>query len=309
MKLPEWLHPAYARVEELERHGRMPHALLLCGPLGIGLEYLADAIAVRALDEPAADFPELRLPVLAHADLRLVQPEDGRSSLTVETIREIDAWLHLTPQFVAGKVVVIGDAHLMTRAAGNALLKTLEEPPLGSLLILFTHAPSRLLPTIRSRAQRIDVSRPSSAKSVAWIASRHAGVEEGVIKSYLFESGGTPLAADQALFKGTPLLGPLLIEALKRGSAIKLVDRLCELNAEVWLGVWMRYCVLALSPAPDEPPRMFPENLDFRPIWAFWQRLLEVRRMLHTGVAINAKLTAENLVSEWSRLADSRTGL
>ena len=309
MKLPEWLHLAYARVEDLNRQGRMPHALLLCGPLGVGLEHLADAIAVRALNEPAANFPELRLPALAHADLRWIQPEHGRASLSVETIRELDAWLHLTPQLVGGKVVVISAAHLMTRSAGNALLKTLEEPPLGSLIVLATHAPSRLLSTIRSRSQRIDVAQPSEADALAWIASRHEGVEQNTIRSHLFESGGAPLSADQSLFKGTPLLRPLFARVLEGKSTANLVDTLLDMEAEAWLSIWMRYCVLALSPSSRERLREFSTSLDFRSVWRFWCRLVEVRQMLHEGVAINAKLTAENLAGQWSRLAGPDTAL
>ena len=302
MKLPDWLHTAYERVETFERQGRMPHALLLCGPYGIGLEHLADAIAVRALGEPAAAFPELRLPVLAHADLRLVQPATDKASHSVETIRDLDAWLHLTPQLVGRKVVVMSEAHRMSRAASNGFLKTLEEPPLGSLVIMVTHAPTRLLPTIRSRLQRIDVRPPSVEESVAWIASRHEGAETDLIRAHLFEAGGAPLAADQALFRGVPLLGPLLTRAVKSGQHAKLIEVLCAADADAWLSVWMRYCVLALTPLKDDPNSIAHMGLDPGGLWQFWCRLTEVRRMLHEGIVLNTRLTAENLVTEWSRL-------
>lgn len=302
MKLPDWLHGAFQRVEAFERQGRMPHALLLCGPFGIGLEHLADAIAVRALGEPAATFPELRLPVLAHADLRLVQPATDKASHSVETIRELDAWLHLTPQLVGRKVVVISEAHRMSRAASHGFLKTLEEPPLGSLVILVTHAPARLLPTIRSRVQRIDVRPPSFEESVVWIASRHEDAETDLIRAHLFEAAGAPIAADQALFRGTPLLGPLLTKALKSGQHAKLIDLLCTTDADTWLCVWMRYCVLAMNPVKDDPQLIAPMELDSGGLWRFWSRLTEVRRTLHEGIVLNTRLTAENLVAEWSRL-------
>ena len=302
MKLPEWLHPAYSRVEAFEHQGRMPHALLLCGPLGMGLEYLADAIALSALGEATANFPELRLPALAHADLRLVEPEAGKASLSVETIREIDHWLHLTPQLVGGKVVVLQSAHQMSRAAGNALLKTLEEPPLGSLLILVTHAPARLLPTIRSRAQRIDVSRPSTDEAVAWIASRHEGASERQIRAHLFETGGAPLWADRVMFKGRALLGPMLADALGQSGNSQLVNALGDMEVDLWLGIWMRYCALAISPCRGDLVADFPDDLEFEAVWRFWTRLVEARRMLHEGIALNVKLTAENLANAWSKL-------
>lgn len=302
MTLPPWLRVAYQRVEAFENQGRMPHALLLCGPYGIGLEHLADVIAVRALGEPAAAFPELRLPALAHADLRVVQPATEKGSHSVETIRELDAWLHLTPQLVGRKVVVLSEAHRMSRAASNGFLKTLEEPPLGSLVIMVTHAPARLLPTIRSRLQRIDVRPPSAEDSVAWLASRHEGAQTELVRAHLFEAGGAPLAADHALFRGTPPLGPLLTRALKPGQHAKLIDRLCTTDADAWLGLWMRYCALAMTPMKEDPYGIAQMGLDSGGLWQFWCRLTEVRRMLHEGIVLNIRLTAENLLSQWARL-------
>ncbi len=299
-QLPPWLEEAWQRLEALERQDRMPHGVLLTGPAGIGLEHLADALALHALGEQGGKFPELKSHALAHADLRLVEPESGKASLSVETIRELDTWLHLTPQLVGRKVVVMGEAHRMTRAASNAFLKTLEEPPLGSLLILLTHAPARLLPTIRSRVQRIEAKAPSQSASVAWISARHEGAEQADIERYLFEAGGAPLIADRALFRAAPLLGPMLIDALKGCGQAKLVDVLCDLDADTWLAIWMRYCAAGMRP---KSTALGDAHLNPDHIWRFWCRLTEARRMLHEGVALNARLTAGNLVAERSGIA------
>ena len=191
----------------------------------------------------------------------------------------------------------------MTRAANNAFLKTLEEPPLGSLLILLTHAPARLLPTIRSRVQRIESKAPSLAESIAWVSERHEGTDRAAIERYLFEAGGAPLAADRALFRGAPLLGPMLTEALKRQHHAKLVDVLCELDADIWLAIWMRYCASAMRPQTAAFGTLGNATFDSERVWRFWCRLTEVRRMVHEGVALNARLTAGNLVAEWSGVA------
>lgn len=302
MNLPPWLHTAWQRIEALDRQHRMPHGILLTGPAGIGLEHLADAIALRALGEQQGDFPELKSHALAHADLKFVEPESGKASLSVDTIRDLDAWLHLTPQLVGRKVVVMAEAERMTRAASNAFLKTLEEPPLGSLLILLTHAPARLLPTIRSRLQRIDTSAPSQAESISWISARHEGAEANDIARYLFESGGAPFAADQSLFRGQAPLGPLLADALTGRGQAKLVDLLCDLSPDSWLAIWMRYCAHAMRPIETNSLTDGFVRLQAQHIWRFWCRLTEVRRMVHEGISLNTKLTAENLVDEWARL-------
>ena len=278
----------------------MPHGLLLSGPAGVGVEHLADAIALHALGEPPTEFPELKSHVLAHADLKCVEPERGRTGLSVDAIRELDAWVHLTPQLGSRKVVLLFEAERLTRAAGNAFLKTLEEPPLGSLLILLTHAPARLLPTIRSRLQLIEVKAPPVSEAIAWMSARHTGSEEGVIARHLFEAGGAPLAADQAISRGLPLLGPMFVAALSGRDQGKLVDCLCDLEADLWLSVWMRYCAQAMHPGSSV---LNSESKDPERIWQFWCRLAEARRMLHQGITLNPRLTAGNLVAEWARLA------
>ncbi len=328
MTLPDWLQDTAQRIETLEGQGRMPHALLLSGVPGTGLEHLADAIAMRALREPTSDFPQMRLLLLAHADLKLVQPTSDKASHSVETIREIEAWLHLTPQLGERKVVVVTEAHRMSLAANHGFLKTLEEPPLGSLIILVTYAPSRLLPTVRSRLQRFDVRPPGIGQSLAWIASRHQDITVDQMRAHLFEAGGAPLAADQALCGKTSLLGPLFVSALHSRQATGLVEKLASMDADAWLSVWMRYCVLAMMPvtahaiedAALESPSVAPVavsqavpisedaraiaecGLDAEHLWQFWCRLTETRRMVHEGIALNTRLTVENLVAEWARL-------
>jgi DNA polymerase-3 subunit delta' len=90
------------------------------------------------------------------------------------------------------KVVVVDPAHQMTPAAANAILKTLEEPQPPSLLILVTSHPSLLLPTVRSRCQKVHAPRPDRAAAMQWL-SQHAG--RAVAPALLEFAGGAPLRA------------------------------------------------------------------------------------------------------------------
>jgi DNA polymerase-3 subunit delta' len=165
--------------------GRMPHALLLFGPRGIGKATLAYRLAryVLAVDEggkldmfgaPAAPETGLAVPpdsgvfrriaASGHADLLTVERAYDprrkrlRSEIVVDDAREIGAFLHLTSAEGGWRVVIVDGADEMNRNAANSLLKILEEPPRRALLILVAHSAGRVLPTIRSRCRHIPLS-------------------------------------------------------------------------------------------------------------------------------------------------------
>jgi DNA polymerase III subunit delta' len=192
-----WENPALIEQAAAERtllegarSGRLAHAWLLTGPRGVGKATLAYRFARYLLageapgsgglflEGPAED---LRLdpahPVFrriasgGHADLRRlargINPKTGklRGEIIVDDVREAIAFLRLTPSEGGWRVVIVDGAEDMNRNAQNALLKVLEEPPARAVLLLLSHAPGRLLPTIRSRCRRLDL-RPLPATAV-----------------------------------------------------------------------------------------------------------------------------------------------
>jgi DNA polymerase-3 subunit delta' len=163
---------------EAYRSGRLPHAWLLAGPRGVGKATLAYRFARFLLsgggqggglfgEQPAglALGPEhpvfRRVASGGHADLvtveRGVDDKTGkpRSEIVVRDVRSVASFLHMTPGEGGWRIVVVDSADEMNRIAANAILKILEEPPRRALLLLISHAPGRLLPTIRSRCCRL----------------------------------------------------------------------------------------------------------------------------------------------------------
>ena len=185
---PDLLGHETAEVElrRLFDSGRMPHALLLSGPRGIGKATLAFRLARFVLAQEAGEglapslFGEIardaglaispesgtfrRVASGGHADLLTGERADDprrrrmRSEIIVDDTREIGAFLRLTPAEGGWRVVVVDGADEMNRNAANALLKILEEPPQRALLLLVAHSPGRLLPTIRSRCRRFPLA-------------------------------------------------------------------------------------------------------------------------------------------------------
>ena len=154
------------------RSGRMHHGWIFAGPRGIGKASFARALALRLLAEAAGPAPEgegltvaadhpIRKLVEAdahpdYAELYCLEKETGTArNISVDQVRGLQRLVQSAPSLSPRRIVVIDSADDLERGAANALLKTLEEPPVDMLFFLVSHAPGRLLPTIRSRCRTL----------------------------------------------------------------------------------------------------------------------------------------------------------
>ncbi|MCF7223489.1 DNA polymerase III subunit delta' [Marilutibacter chinensis] len=206
-----WQARACDRIVSALDAGRLGHGLLFCGPGLLGkhavAEYLARRLLCTGRDEGGEPCGECRGCLLmaagSHPDYRsisFIPNRDGtrlRTEIVIEQIRELSAQLALTPQYGGAQVAIIDPADAINTAAGNALLKTLEEPVPGRYLWLVTAFPARLPATIRSRCQRVEFRLPPYDEALAWLQSRGHGDEDA--RDALEAARGHPGLANQWL--------------------------------------------------------------------------------------------------------------
>ena len=171
--------------------GTPHHAWLLAGPRGVGKGLFARKAAARALAEGAGPPPQAPgieleethptarlLEAGSHPDWRLLERVMNKSgtnlarNISIDQVRSLGHLFEVTPSMSAWRTVIIDAADDLEGPSANALLKMLEEPPASTLFFLVTHAPGRLLPTIRSRCRRLDFERLSDEEVVSILEQR-----------------------------------------------------------------------------------------------------------------------------------------
>jgi len=287
--LPPWLDKPLSEAITIHRQGRLPHAILIRAVEGWGEVALAERLALILIGKP--DVAEAR--TLAHPDLRWVEPEG--SIIKVDEIRLLAHFAIGTRQSAACKVAVVESAHLMNLSAANALLKTLEEPPSDTYLILTTSRPARLLPTIISRCQTLKIESDARAAH-AWLLEKW---EAGQIEEKLFEYDGAPLAVHRALTDAEPPLAPLLVALARQTPASTRIGGMLEWDPDRLTSGWYRHCAALLASRSRLPG---VNEVNQSALFRFIDELNAVRYQLLFTNSANQRLLYERLVVKWQAL-------
>jgi DNA polymerase-3 subunit delta' len=298
-ELPPWLLPHYQRLGAALTAGRLPHALLIHGPGGWGETVLADALALRLIDhaggKPAAE--------VAHPDLRWLTPEGAGEQIRIEAIRALVEFMQQTPQIAAQKVAVVCNADAMNPYAANALLKTLEEPPPDSHIVLVCETLTTLLPTIRSRCQLVAVRPDRHQAALEWVRERAGQVDAARFEALAFEYGGAPFRLLDALTRDEQPLQTALRDVGRRAAdPLALAQAWAKSDAAELLERWMRYLPDVMAGGRGGVDARLPATATDA-VWGFYERLARARGMLRGTTNPNVRLLLESLLLEWRDLA------
>ena len=194
-----WLETPWQTLMEAIHQDRVAHALLIRGVSGTGKTHLATTYARRLLCQTPAfgsacgHCASCRLfDAGTHPDFMMLAPEEPGKPIKVDAIRQMTLEIALTPQYAGYRVVVIDQADALNANAANALLKSLEEPPNGTVIILVTDRPQHLPATIRSRCRNLSISPIPTEIALAWLRQQGLGDQAPALLS---SAAGSPLRA------------------------------------------------------------------------------------------------------------------
>jgi DNA polymerase-3 subunit delta' len=231
--------PAEAAFVDAWQRGRLHHAWLLCGPEGVGKASFAYRAARRLLGaapDPArgplgsapSDPVSRLVSAQSHPDLmvleRLVEGGKTKKSISVDQARDLPEFFAKSPSQARYRIAIIDAADDLNVNSANALLKVLEEPPERGVLFLITHAPGRLLATIRSRCRRLAFPVWTEAALASLIQER-TGLDPAEADRIAAMAGGSPGAA-LSLSSGTTLEIDRLARAWVEAAAVDRAEQL-----------------------------------------------------------------------------------
>jgi len=201
-----WQKAQWQQFGQLKLQGRLPHAMILTGPEGIGKLSLAKQLASSVLctntqySESCGHCHSCQLfSAENHPDHSTIMPEEAGKQIKIDQIRQLKAKQELTAAVSNWKTVIISPADSMNISSNNSLLKLLEEPQKNTLLLLLSSKPEKLPITILSRCQKIAFNVPSESEAYEFIKQARNDIDEDTLKRVLSLAKGAPLRAIELL--------------------------------------------------------------------------------------------------------------
>lgn len=317
-----WQHSQWQQLWQAHLADRLPHALLFTGLAGTGKSLFANIFANALLCTKPSEEGVCcgschachMLAGNAHPNKVSIAPEKPGAAIKVDQVRDIAEFTQQTALIGERRVVIIQQANNMNMSAANALLKTLEEPASGALLILVSDQDGQLPATIKSRCQRIIFPQPNQSLALAWLRDR-LQAQATSPELLLNIAHGAPLAA--LLLAQDSALNPrkILYDGLSRYADINPVSLAAELD-EMELLQFIDYflsfvmdvlrlrlgAAVAVSKDYQQQLSMLQSKLAPDHGADFMQRLQSIRQQVLVGFNFNRQLLIESLFIQWREM-------
>ncbi len=299
-----WQAGVWQDLNKAIESNRLPHALLLNGPQGIGKKILAESLAQRLLcaevdqHQVCGRCKNCQLLMAGfHPDLTFVEPSDRGKTIPIDDIRQLTVSMNNTAQQSGWKVAVVSPAEAMNNNSANALLKSLEEPRPRTLLMLICHKPGLLPATILSRCHKVTLPAPPLAVASAWLSE--ISEQQTAVRNALKMTGGRPLLALEVLESGgfehfESFM--TLVESVRSCALapLRAASKSVEYDTVQALE-WFIYHLHSLI-TTDE---VLQANVN---IYHFLDRLHDSYRVILKGSTINSQLLWEEIFMSWSQI-------
>lgn len=321
-QLYPWLERYWQQIQSLIKQSRLPHALMLRGVDGLGLELFARIIGSSLLcKSPTNDGYSCGLcsdcklvEAGTHPDLHTLTVADDKKLISIDQVRGLVKVCMERPHQGGYRIAIIDPCTAMNTAAANALLKTLEEPGDNTLLILVSSSTSSLPATVRSRCQLMTIDAPAEAQGIEWLTEHHSADKETITLA-LRLSSHAPIQAMSLLSSERLHVRQQLIAGMARAAnghldPIKLVAKINKFDLASSID-WMYSLALDAEKIFHGVPNDKVINNDHLtllqllvsnrgPKLDIWiEKLIEARRLLATTSNINPQLITEDLMFRW----------
>jgi len=295
---------------------------LLHGPAGTGKARFARLLAHALLCErrlpdgqPCGTCaPCMLCRAGTHPDQTEIRLEGDSKVIKVDQIRALKEFMGLTGRRF--KVALIDPADRMNLAAANSLLKTLEEPPAGSALMLIASRPSALPATVRSRCQGIAFPGWTSGPALSWLAQQAPGVDAQLL---LRLCGGAPLLAADWAARGVLAQQKLLLRdfvgiAAGKADPVETAARWLKLGVREplqWMMSWVADMIRSKAtgrPQPSVDPVLdaslgaLVPRLDQKRLYRFLDEISEAFRAVDTPTNVNEQMLLESTLISWYQI-------
>ena len=317
--------------QQIMQRTSLPHALLLRGHAGNGKVDFAHALSRSLLCAQPVNTHACNICAGctwfnegAHPDFKMISPEDNdnddesidlskkktskKSQISVSQIRQLSDYLHLSNHQTNGRrIVLIAPAELLNIASSNALLKMLEEPPANTIFLLVSSQPQRLLPTIMSRCQVIEMPIPNSSVALDWLTKQ--GLKDA--KKLLEYAGGAPLLAVQMSQENGAVekiinhlaLGAKLEPLLTATAMLQIgMERSIE-TLQKWI-FDLTICIHAQKihyhVAHTKPLQLLCKSVNLKSLLSFQQKLLEYKKTANHPLSNEMQL--ENILLNYTKI-------
>lgn len=322
-----WQISNWQNLTNSHENKRLAHGLLFYGAAGTGKKDFANDFAHWLIcEQPLADKAcgickscQL-IKAESHPDLLKLFPEEEGKAIKVDQIRELIEKISLTSHAQGSRVIIISPADALNVNASNSLLKTLEEPPKNTILILISNKPSKLSATIRSRTQMIRFELPAIEQSLKWLNQQNVKNSELVLKlsagaplSALSIAGDDGLQIRDKLFNNWQELANGNVDALESAAiwikdGFKIIGNL-PLN---WVSSWLMDMIRIMQGGHIESVvnadyaktlQNLAGQVDLKSIYGLIDRLNDTIRL--TDTPANQQILVEGLLLHWAGLKRS----